>query len=337
MTQFMEQIDVYGIGNALVDIEYEVEEDFFPANGVRRGVMTLVSHQRQEEVTAALRERGDIRKMMGGGSVANSLFAISNFGGRTFLSCKIADDEAGGFYLRELGEYRIRTCGDFHEVETGRCLIMISPDAERTMYTFLGASEFLSPADLDLAVARRSRCVYIEGYLVSSDSSRAAAVELRQCAEANGVETALSFSDPSLLEIFPEQMRDMIGSGIDLLFCNEQEARLWTKADDLRQACAGLGAIAKRFAVTRGAKGAVLFDGDRYIEVEACEVDAVDTTGAGDAFAGGFLHGLTSGRGFAESGALASRAAAAVVSQFGPRLEAKQYRSLLTEPPPMIG
>ncbi len=325
----MQPIDVYGIGNALVDIEYQVEDDFFPAHGVRRGVMTLVTHERQEEIIAALLARGDMRKMMDGGSVANSLYAISNFGGRSFFSCKVADDEAGNFYLRELGQHGIRTCGDFHAVETGRCLIMISPDAERTMYTFLGASEFLSPADLDFDAVRRSQYVYIEGYLVSSDSGRAAAIELRESAEANGVKTALSFSDPSLLEIFPEQMREMLGEGVDLLFCNEQEARLWTGAADLGEACVALRSFAKQFVITRGAKGSVLFDGNYFIEIDAHKVKAVDTTGAGDAYAGGFLYGLTSGRSFAESGRLASRAAGEVVSRFGPRLEAEIYTQLL--------
>ncbi len=325
------RIDVYGIGNALVDIEYEVDEDFFPAHGVRRGVMTLVSHERQEEVIAALRERGDMRKMMGGGSVANSLYAISNFGGQTFFSCKIADDGAGNFYLRELGEHNIRTCGDFHEVETGRCLIMISPDAERTMYTFLGASEFLSTADLDFEAVRRSQYIYIEGYLVSSDSGRAAAIELREFAEANAVRTALSFSDPSLLEIFPEQMKQMLGGGLDLLFCNEEEACLWTGEKNLSDACVALRPIAKKFVVTRGANGSVLFDGNYFVEIDAHKIKAVDTTGAGDAFAGGFLYGLTSGRTFTESGRLASRAAAEVVSRFGPRLEATDYRLIVAD------
>ncbi len=328
MTGPMRQIDVYGIGNALVDIEYEVEEDFFPAHGVRRGVMTLVSRERQEKIIAALRERGEMRKMMGGGSVANSLYAISNFGGRTFFSCRVADDEAGNFYLRELGEYNIRTCGDFHEVETGRCLIMISPDAERTMYTFLGASEFLSSADLDFDAARRSKYVYMEGYQVSSDSGRAAAIEMREFAEANKIKTALSFSDPSLLETFPEQMKEMLGGGVDLLFCNEQEARLWTGAEDLGQACVALRSAAKQFVVTRGAMGSILFDGNYFIEIDAHQVRAVDTTGAGDAFAGGFLHGLANGRDFGAAGKLASRTAGEVVSRFGPRLEAEAYGAL---------
>ena len=325
----MQPIDVYGVGNALVDIEYEVDDDFFPTLGVRRGVMTLVSHERQEKLISALAERGDMRKMMGGGSVANSLYAISNFGGRTFFSCKVADDEAGRFYLRELREHSIKTCGDFHEVETGRCLIMISPDAERSMHTFLGASEFLTPADLDFEAAQRSQFVYIEGYLVSSDSGRAAAVELREFAEANGVTTALSFSDPSLLEIFPEQMKEMLGGGIDLLFCNEQEACLWTGADELNDACTALRSVARQFAVTRGASGAVLFDGKEYHEIGAPTVKAVDTTGAGDAFAGGFLYALSKRQTFPQAGELATHTAGKVVSQFGPRLKAEYYQTLL--------
>jgi len=324
-------IDVYGLGNALVDIEYEVDEDFFPAHGVRRGVMTLVSHERQEALISALRERGDVRKMMGGGSVANSLYAISNYGGGAFFSCKVANDEAGSFYLRELRRHGIATRGDFHQAQTGRCLVMISPDAERTMHTFLGAAEFLSPADLDLDAARRSKYIYIEGYLASSDCGRAAAIELRRCAEAAGVKTALSFSDPSLLEIFPRQMKEMLGDGVDLLFCNEQEALLWTGARNLTAACAELRAIARRFVVTRSAEGAILFDGGEFTEIDAVKVNAIDTTGAGDAFAGGFLHALTTSQSFPEAGQLATRTAAKVVSRFGPRLEAGDYRSILAQ------
>ncbi len=326
----MEPIDVYGVGNALVDIEYEVGEAFFAANGVRRGVMTLVSHERQQQLISVLESRGDMRKMMGGGSVANSLFAISSLGGRAFFSCKTSNDEAGEFYLQELIKHGIQTRGNFHEVDTGRCLIMISPDAERTMLTFLGASEFFSELDLDLEAAGRSQFVYIEGYLVSSDCSRAGAIKLREFASANGVQTALSFSDPSLLEIFPGQMKEMIGDSVDLLFCNEDEARLWTSADSLGEACVGLRAVAKKFVVTRGAKGSVLFDGEYFVDIEPHRVKAVDTTGAGDAFAGAFLHGLTSGRSFADSGRLASRMAGEVVSRFGPRLDAADYRKILS-------
>ena len=165
--------------------------------------------------------------------------------------------------------------------------------------------------------------------MASSDSGRAAAIELRKFAEANGIKTALSFSDPALLEIFREQMKEMLGGGLDLLFCNEEEACLWTGAKHLGEACTALRSIAKRFAVTRGAQGSVLFDGERFVEIDAHKVAAVDTTGAGDAFAGGFLYGLTNGRSFGEAGRLASHAAAEVVSRFGPRLEAGAYRRLL--------
>ncbi len=327
----MGQIDVYGVGNALVDIEYDVEDDFFPAHGVRRGVMTLVSHERQLEIIAALRSRGAMRKMMGGGSVANSLYAISNLGGRACFSCKVADDEAGNFYLDELDRHGVATRGEFHALATGRCLIMVSADAERTMCTCLGASEFLSPQDLDFELAKAAKYVYLEGYLASADSSRAAAVELRSFAAANRVRTALTFSDASLLEFHPEQMREMLGDGVDLLFCNEQEALLWTGAPNLAEACAALRRVAQRFAVTRGAKGAMLFDGEHFAELDALAVDAVDSTGAGDAFAGGFLHALTAGRSFVAAGELASRAAAAVVARYGPRLPATAYRELLKE------
>jgi sugar/nucleoside kinase (ribokinase family) len=326
----MASYDVYGVGNALVDKEFEVDDAFFASNNIQKGMMTLVEKDNQQQILDVLTREFGIKKRAGGGSAANTLYALSQFGGNAYFSCKVANDETGDFYLQQLGHHNIVTneCSQCNDGTTGRCLVMISPDAERTMLTYLGVSADVSNADLDLAAAKASKYIYLEGYLVTSPKAKAAIIELKQFAEQNGIQTAMTFSDPSMLEYFHNEVNEVLGSGVDLLFCNEKEALLWSKAESLEAACAALQTKARRFAITRGANGARLFDGENYIDIAPHAVKAVDTNGAGDMFAGAFLYALTSGRDFTTAGNLASLASATVVSSFGPRLEPAQHAEI---------
>lgn len=327
----MTKLDVYGIGNALVDKEFEVEDDFFAEAGIKKGFMTLIDATQQEQLLSLLTRRYPLKKRAGGGSAANSLYALSQFGGKAFYSCKVANDETGDFYVEELGSANIQT--NLSEIReegnTGRCIVMVSPDAERTMLTHLGISQYVSDSELKLDLAASAQYVYIEGYLVTSESARNAAKRLKSAAEQAGVKTALTFSDPAMVEYFSDGVNELIGSGVDLLFCNEQEALIWSGEDDLRAACQKLSTVAKQYAITRGARGALLFDGNDFVEISPNKVTAVDTNGAGDMFSGAFLYGLTQGMSFKDAGDLASLASARVVSQFGPRLEPEQHAELL--------
>lgn len=329
----MASYDVYGVGNALVDKEFEVDDAFFVKNSIEKGLMTLVDQEHQQQILDVLTQEYGIKKRAGGGSAGNTLYALSQFGGNAFFSCKVANDETGDFYLEQLGHHNIETNTSSQRGEgtTGRCLVMISPDAERTMLTHLGVSADVSTQELDLAAAKASRFIYLEGYLVTSPGAKAAIIELKQFAEKNGIQTAMTFSDPSMVEYFLNDVNDVLGSGVDLLFCNEKEALLWSGATTLDEACTLLRAKANRFAITRGAQGALLFDGTGYITIEPHKVKAVDTNGAGDMFAGAFLYALTSGSDFATAGKLASLASATVVSSFGPRLEADLHAQLVTQ------
>ncbi|MEA3412279.1 MAG: adenosine kinase [Pseudomonadota bacterium] len=320
---------VYGVGNALVDMEFEVEDAFLEAMHIGKGLMTLVDQNRQIELLAHL-GHGNARWSCGG-SAANTIIAASRFGGRAFYSCKVASDELGDFYVDDLVSAGVdsnlhaeRTEGD-----TGRCLVMITPDAERTMNTFLGITETLSGDELNREAVRNSGFLYIEGYLVSSPTGRAAAIEARRIAEAAGVQVALTFSDPAMVKYFREGLSEMLGAGIDLLFCNEAEALAWADTDDLNLAVEALRAVSRTFAITRGAKGALLFDGTEFIEIAPHEVHAVDTNGAGDMFAGAFLYGITQGHSWEDAGRIASAASARVVSNFGPRLEGDAHTEIL--------
>jgi sugar/nucleoside kinase (ribokinase family) len=326
----MSKYHVYGIGAALVDTEIDVSDADLERFGIQKGVMTLVDEDQQHVLMNQLSDHLVHSKRASGGSAANTIIAASYFGGRNFYSCKVADDENGEFYINDL-----RAAGvDYHhngQLEngiTGKCLVMITPDAERTMSTFLGMSASLSTNELHPQVVPDCQYVYIEGYLVSSPTGKAAAIQLRELAETHGVKTSLSLSDPAMVDIFGEGLKDMIGKRVDLLFCNEQEAKGFTGTESIEAAAAELKQYASSFAITRGARGALLFDGSEMIEVAAQPVKAIDTNGAGDMFAGAFLYAITHGHSFAVAGRLASAASARLVTQYGPRLPAEQHAEI---------
>jgi len=325
----MKKYHVYGVGNALVDMEFEVEDVFFKENGIDKGVMTLVDEPRQYELISHLDAFEG--KKASGGSAANTIIAVNYFGGNAFYSCKVANDELGDFYVDDLQAAGVDTnLGNGRkDGVTGKCLVMVTPDAERTMNTFLGITETFSVDELHHEAIKNSEYLYIEGYLVTSDTGRHAAIEARKIAEEAGVKTALTFSDPAMVEFFKSGLAEMLGAGVDLLFCNEAEAKSWSGCDDLTQALDSLKSVAKTFAVTLGSKGAMIYDGKQMIEISPHQVKAIDSNGAGDMFAGAFIYGITHGHSFYEAGNIASLAAARVVSQFGPRLKAKDHKDII--------
>lgn len=329
----MNNIDVYGLGAALVDTEIEISDAVLEELNVEKGVMTLVDEERQASLLSQINSRANIVKRASGGSAANTIIAASYFGVSTHYSCRVANDEDGAFYLKDLSDagvtFNPQVAQSNHPIPTGKCLVFVTPDAERTMNTFLGISEGLSEEQIDERALAHSRWVYIEGYLVTSSTGRPAAVKLRERAEALGVKTALSLSDPAMVQFFKEGLGEMIGEGVDLLFCNEAEALSFTDQKTLEDAAESLKKIAKTFAITRGAKGATLYDGSTFTNVDAHTVKAIDTNGAGDMFAGAFLSAISKGASFQEAGKLASKASSVVVSQFGPRLCAKQHQEIL--------
>ena len=330
----MKKYKVYGIGNALVDTEIQVGDGELTAMGVEKGVMTLADEERQRELSDHLRGHLVAAHRASGGSAANSMIALARFGSPAYYCCKVAADDNGDFYIADLEAAKVahNLRGNRQSGTTGRCLVLVSPDAERSMISFLGISSALAFEDVEPAAIRESEWVYIEGYLVTAPASCAAAIRTREIAEEYGVKTALSFSDPGMVEHFRDGMEGVLGNAsIDLLFCNEQEALGWARCKDVRQAAEALKQIARRFAITLGARGALAYDGSRLLEVESSPVKAVDTNGAGDMFAGAFLHALNSGRDFADCVRFANLAAAKVVSRFGPRLSASEHDELMTE------
>lgn len=324
--------NVYGIGNALVDLEFNVDLEFIQKHEIKKGLMTLVDEETQHRLITAIDHNNTEKKS--GGSAANTIIAINQFGGKAFYSCKVADDEFGDFYLKDMEEAGILTNFERQEREkgvTGKCLVMITDDADRTMNTYLGISAGLSINEVDEQAIKDSEYVYLEGYLVASQPGLEAMKYAKKIAEENEVKTAITLSDPSIVGAFKDKFREVIGASVDLLFCNEEEAKALTNKDGLLEAREALKQDALRFVITKGRNGAMIYDGDTFIDIEPYEVNAVDTNGAGDIFAGAFLYGITNSLGFANSGKLASLAGSKIVSQYGPRLKWHEVQELLHE------
>jgi sugar/nucleoside kinase (ribokinase family) len=261
--------------------------------------------------------------------VCNSVVAASSLGAKTFFSGKVADDSDGQLYINDLQHAGV----DFHSAGqesgiTGKCLVMVTEDAERTMNTFLGASEAWSAREIDQAALVDSEWFYVEGYLVTDEARTLATKIAVETAKANNVKVALSLSDPFVVAVFGDALRQVIGGGVDLIFCNKDEAMAFTGTDSLDAAAESLKQVTKTFAITNGANGAITFDGNTMNQSKGVEAKAIDTNGAGDMFAGAFLYAITSGKSYAWAADLANDCAARVVAQFGPRLEALEFNAI---------
>ena len=204
---------------------------------------------------------------------------------------------------------------------TGKCIVLITPDAERSLNTHLGISETLSTDEVDETAIRDSEWVYLEGYLVTSPTGHAAALKTKALADQHGVRTAVSFSDPGMVKFFRDNMAAMVEGGVEMVFCNEAEALEWGQCEALDDAITAIKQVARRFVITLGAEGAVTWDGNRLHRVSATPVEALNTNGAGDMFAGAFLYAVSRGESDLRATEFATLAAGEVVKYFGPRLD----------------
>ena len=332
----MKKYQIYGVGAALVDTEVVVTNEFLSTYKIDKGIMTLVDEARQFELLAALDSHHVKRSC--GGSACNTIVAASCFGSTGFYSAKVAADEDGRFFIEDLQATGV----DFHTVAaiaastttsasasiTGKCLVMVTDDAERTMNTFLGANLELTSNEIDEASLINSEWLYLEGYLVTDEARTNVALQAMELAKANQVKTSLSLSDPFVVQVFGDNLRKVIGNGIDLLFCNSHEARSFTNTHSTEAAAEQLKNYAKTFVITRGAGGSLSYDGTDLVQTAGVSANAADTNGAGDMFAGAFLYAINAGHDYAWAAKFANAASARVVSQFGPRIEAVEYEQI---------
>ena len=324
--------DVFGVGNSLVDIQAHVSDDFLTSLGYPKGGMTLVDEATQLKVLSQL-EGVEITRCAGG-SAANTIMGIADFSGVAAYAGKTATDEIGQFFLQDMRKLGVKIEVPPVEGLSGTCVILITDDAQRTMLTNLGVSSQLGPDDIVEAEIARSKYVYIEGYLFTGDSTRAAALKAIDLAKKNGVKVAFTVSDPFLIDLFRDEFWKLIEGPVDLLFCNLDEARSLTRKEDPIECAHEIHQHAENVAMTLGADGSILMHESRAIPIEGVPAKAIDTTGAGDMYAAGVLYGITNGLTWQQAGHLASHAASRVVSQLGARLQnpftGDEIRQLMT-------
>ena len=311
--------DVFGIGNAIVDTEVQVEDLLLSTHGLQKGIMTLVSAEEQVALLDGL--AGYEQHGAAGGSVANTMVGLAQYGGSAFFSGKIGDDISGALYRESLAEVGVEFDGEpTNGAPTGTCLILVTPDGERTMQTSLGAAAEIDTPDVDLDRIAASKFAYVEGYLFGSPTGSKAAIASMEAAKNAGVTVSLTLSDPGMTEFFIEQFRNATREYVDLLFCNQFEAMIYAGVKDRDEAIKILGKDASRVFMTCGGDGSLVYDNGEITRVPGYSVPVVDTTGAGDIYAAGVLYGLARGMDNATSGKLGSFASARVVSRIGPRL-----------------
>jgi sugar/nucleoside kinase (ribokinase family) len=326
-------VELYGIGNALVDQEYSIQDDFLIKTGLTKGTMQLAEQDAQFKLTTALNAHTSSAGQVSGGSGANSIYAFSALGGQAFYACRVGNDDLGKFYLKDLaaGNVKVSPISEGHG-KTGTCLVLVTPDGERTMHTFLGITTDLSIAQVDLTPLKDAQYLYIEGYLATSQTARDAVRSARVHAlkESPSTKIAISLSDPAMVQYAREGLLDLIDAGVDILFCNEQEALMFTDQKTVTDAIVALEKLSKLVVVTLGAQGAMIGSKGECIAVPPqVAPQVVDTNGAGDAFAGAFLFGLSRGFTLDQCGVLATAVSSTLVGQFGARLRHEQYAAIL--------
>jgi sugar/nucleoside kinase (ribokinase family) len=320
---------LYAIGNALVDTEYEVTDAQLIAAGVEKRHMTLIDAPRRAELLKHVFSVKSHRT--GGGSAGNTVVALAQLGGKAFYSCRVANDELGDFYTQDLLSHGVDTNltrSKPPEGQTGSCMVMVTPDAERSMSTFLGATADMDATALQAHEIAHAKVYYMEGYLAASPTGLDAAIKGRAIAKAAGVALATTLSDMSMINFCRSGLDAMVGNDLDFLFCNEEEAQVWCGTQDLQQICKQLGQQARTVCLTRSAKGSLVIEASLVTEVAAAKVKAVDTNGAGDMFAGAFLYAATHGYRNDQAAWLANQCAAKVVAQYGNRLNQSDMDAL---------
>jgi sugar/nucleoside kinase (ribokinase family) len=310
--------DVVGIGNALVDVIAHAPDAFVDEHDLVKGAMDLVDTERALQLYQALGSAVE----MSGGSAANTMCGVASFGGRAAYIGKVTNDDLGQVFGHDLLAVGVqfRPGGHLNDVPTGRCIIVVTPDAERTMNTFLGASSLLGVGDIDDGTIASGKLLYMEGYLFDRDEAKAAFRHAAAVAHEAGGMVSLTLSDSFCVDRHRDDFRALVSDEVDLLFGNDAELVSLYETDTFDQAIAELRRHCQFAAITTGADGSVIITGNDVIRVRAQPVRrVVDTTGAGDLYAAGFLHGVTSGRPLAECGRLGSIAASEVISHVGPR------------------
>ncbi len=326
--------DISALGNALVDTQYKVSSEFLSGVGVEADTMTLASAEEQAPIIEKLISMGSESVSDCGGSATNSLVAAANYGSNCHHVCRVADDEDGTRYLdslRAAGVKHIGVSSENSDMPTGKCLILVTPDAKRTMISMLGVSAYLGASDIDYEVVENSKIFYIEGYMVTSDDNFNAVISTLEHLKGKDVLKALSLSDAGIVHGFKDKF-DLIESyGIDMIFCNDDEAVAFSGKENLEDAIEYYKSKSYMTAVTKGADGSVIVQNGVEYLAPAEKITPVDTNGAGDMFAGSFMHAFLQGHDVEACAKFSNFASSKVVETFGPRLSSDGYAEVLNK------
>lgn len=314
-----EAVDVLGLGNSLIDIIAHAEDSYLSAQDMTKGAMTLIDEDRAETLYAARAEP----KIVSGGSAANTIVGVASFGVKAAYIGKVKQDTLGAIFAHDIRSTGVgfATKPAAHGPATGRCFVYVTPDGERTMNTFLGASTYLSPDDVDEELVRSARFVYLEGYMWDRPDAKEAFRKAGRLARAAGARVSLTLSDSFCVDRFRGEFIELMRTGIvDTVFANTDEALSLYQTPHLTEALDAFEREGVLAVVTRSAKGSVIVEGEQRVEVPAFPIaKLVDTTGAGDLFAAGFLAGMARGADHADCARLAALAAAEIIQHVGAR------------------
>ncbi len=314
----MSAAQVVGVGNAIVDVIGQVGDEFIAEHDLNRGSMTLIDEPRAEQLTSLMPE--GIKAS--GGSAANTMVGVASFGQSSAYIGKVRDDELGAAFVED-----IRKAGVEFDVDpatsgpaTARCLIQVTPDGQRTMNTFLGASSVLTTSDIDESLVANAKILYCEGYLWDLEEAKQAIRSAMDIAGSNGVTSSLTLSDPFAVDRHRDEWLDLISDKVDLVFGNSDEIESLLGTDDPAEIISQLRTMTQTACITKGLNGSMIVTADDVIDIPVVEVEKrIDTTGAGDLYASGVLAALAQGKTLAEAGHMGSCAAAEIITHMGAR------------------
>jgi len=317
-------IDLCGIGNALVDIQIEVDDSIIEKFNLVKGGMQLADAEHQAEIIIFLGNYKQYKSS--GGSAANTIIAFSEFGGKSAYQTVLGNDDLGKFFAKEFTDLGINLVGKVNNnYPTGTCLVLITPDTQRTMVTALGASALLTKQDLDEEAIKRAKWLYIEGYEFTQQDSTDAVFEAIEIAKKHYTNVALTFSDGFIVDLFYDKVKQ-VADHADLIFCNESEAMKYSRIDNMSHTMNFFDENFNNFVITKGAAGSVIKWNNVHYTISAYPSKPKDSTGAGDMYAAAFLYGIIATESALKAGHLASLAAAKVVSQLGARLKGEHKK-----------
>lgn len=327
----MNKYKIYGIGNSLLDYEYKVNESMLRKLNLEKGCMSLSNYDEYFKIHDFIRNLRPPEKIVPGGSVANSIYSMAQFGNSVCFTGRVSDDNTGNNFIECLNQSNVKTfIGKSDQNKSGECLVLITPDHERTMNTFLGASESLSKDDINLGELKESEYLLIEGYLVTSERNFNVCEYALEQANKNNIKTIFTLSDPYVVSTFREDFLKLLGKKASILFCNEQEAKNFSQSNSLDKAIGYLKNFAEKFIITLGKNGSTYFDGDTLHTVGTDSIKSKDFTGAGDMFLAAFMHSYCNGKSFVDAIKFANYCAGKIIQVYGAKFNNKEdYLKLL--------